>query len=146
MSSAYLLCILRTKTAAECCYLPAGLSDVPSLDVGLCVIKTGLFLTKLKNLFKNYNSKSQQRSPELVGSSFFLWGTEPKGSQLGLEAESRAGTLPEVLIGSSRLFAPEENLKTKDKQRPCCTPGATRGGGLGSRPIFKKFNEPYAPS
>ena len=21
-----------------------------------------------------------------------------------------------------------------------------RGGGLGSRPIFKKFNEPYAPS
>ena len=23
---------------------------------------------------------------------------------------------------------------------------ATRGGGLGSRPIFKKFNEPYAPS
>ena len=23
---------------------------------------------------------------------------------------------------------------------------AARGGGLGSRPIFKKFNEPYAPS
>ena len=23
---------------------------------------------------------------------------------------------------------------------------ARRGGGLGSRPIFKKFNEPYAPS
>jgi len=25
-------------------------------------------------------------------------------------------------------------------------PIAMRGGGLGSRPIFKKFNEPYAPS
>jgi len=24
--------------------------------------------------------------------------------------------------------------------------GGRRGGGLGSRPIFKKFNEPYAPS
>ena len=24
--------------------------------------------------------------------------------------------------------------------------GVLRGGGLGSRPIFKKFNETYAPS
>ena len=27
-----------------------------------------------------------------------------------------------------------------------CPPYYTRGGGLGSRPIFKKFHETYAPS
>ena len=79
MSSAYLLCILRTKTAAECCYLPAGLSDVPSLDVGLCVIKTGLFLTKLNNIFKNYIIQKANSGPQnLWGALSFCGVQNPK--------------------------------------------------------------------
>ena len=38
-----------------------------------------------------------------------------------------------VLLNSSLFFG-------------CGTDGTRRGGGLGSIPIFKKFNEPYAPS
>jgi len=47
------------------------------------------------------------------------------------------------VIKSEREKESDRRKREQEKERARVS---RRGGGLGSRPIFKKFNEPYAPS